>query len=52
MGWLFAQSWFWMLIAFVVGALVAWLLVTLLVPTEREAFAEIDEAVEDRGGRS
>ncbi|WP_197275117.1 hypothetical protein [Luteipulveratus halotolerans] len=52
MAWLFAQTWFWMLIAFIVGALVAWLLAVLLVPTERKAFEDLETAVDHKGGRS
>ena len=52
MAWLFGQTWFWMLVAFIVGALVAWLLAVLLVPTEREAFEGLQEAVNGKGGRS
>lgn len=36
MTWLFGQLWFLMLIAFVVGVLVAWLIATLGLPHEDE----------------
>lgn len=40
MTWLIGQLWFLMLIAFVVGALVAWLVATLVLPHEDELEAE------------
>ncbi|WP_157063211.1 hypothetical protein [Luteipulveratus mongoliensis] len=52
MAWLFGQTWFWLLIAFIVGALVAWLLAVLLLPSERKAFEGLENAVDDKGGRS
>lgn len=52
MAWLFGQTWFWTLIAFIVGALVAWLLAVLLVPHERDAFENLENAADAKGGRS
>ncbi|WP_265442757.1 hypothetical protein [Flexivirga meconopsidis] len=47
MGWLFFQTWIWLLVAFVVGAVIALLLAYLLFPNERDAFKDVLE-----GGRS
>lgn len=40
MTWLIGQLWFLMLIAFVVGALVAWLIATVVLPHESKLEAD------------
>lgn len=40
MMWLFGQLWFLMLLAFLVGSLVTWLVAKLLLPHEEELEAE------------
>lgn len=47
MTWLFGQLWFLMLIAFVVGVLVAWLIARLVLPHEDEL--ERESGVESKG---
>ncbi|TWP37892.1 LapA family protein [Leekyejoonella antrihumi] len=50
MGWLFGQTWIWCLIAFVLGAVVAWLIAVLIYPRESDAFRDISPD-DDDGGR-
>lgn len=47
MGWLFGQLWFLLLIAFLVGALVAWVIATLALP--REDDLELETGNESKG---
>lgn len=47
MSWLFGQLWWWLLVAFLVGALVAWLGAKLTLPHERDL--EGETGAESRG---
>lgn len=47
MTWLFGQLWFLMLIAFVVGVFIAWLIATLVLPREDEL--ERETGLESKG---
>ncbi|MEI2820525.1 MAG: hypothetical protein V9E81_10095 [Marmoricola sp.] len=44
MGWLFGQLWFLLIIAFAVGALVAWALVKMMTPHVDELEAETGQS--------
>lgn len=52
MAWLFGQTWFWLLIAFLVGVLVAWVVARLMYPLKKDAFDDVDDAEIIEGGRS
>lgn len=42
MGWLLAQLWFWLLVAFLVGSLVAYLVIVATLP-ELEDLEDLDQ---------
>lgn len=48
MGWLFGQIWIWCLVAFILGAVVAWLLAVLIYPHENDVFPS---PIDDEGDR-